>query len=174
MRLDAFVLSRPASISSDVTLALSSGFLATLAITTIMYVLPAVGLPQVDLPVYVARLFVLDAVHVAALGLGIHLVVGLAFAWVYAAMVEPRLVVGPGIAGLIFGLILWLFAQSVAVPVLGWLASLIADGPLVTPGPLSMRLGLGAAIGSLLAHLAYGGTLGYVYGCRGGGRCRPA
>lgn len=137
-----------------------------------MYVFPAVGLAQVDLPIYLAYLFVGDALRAAVIGLAVHLLVGLAFAWVYVEWVEPRLAFGPGTSGLIFGVLLWLLAQVVAVPALGWVASLVRDGSVATPGFLSMRLGLGAAVGSLAAHLAYGGTLGFVYGCRGGGRCR--
>lgn len=167
------LLSRPAALTPDAALTWSSGFLATLAITTIMYVLPAIGLSQVDLPIYVAHLFVDDAVRAAAVGLGIHLLVGFAFAWLYVEAVEPRLTLDPGTSGLLFGLLLWVLAQAVAVPLLGWAATLVRDTTLETPGLFSMRLGLGAAVGSLVAHLAYGGTLGYVYGCRGGGRCRP-
>ncbi|MDP1569297.1 MAG: hypothetical protein Q8L86_04775 [Vicinamibacterales bacterium] len=173
MHQNESLLTRPGTLTPDVALTWSSGFLATLAITTIMYVFPAVGLPQVDLPIYAARLFVGDALSAAVIGLGVHLVVGLAFAWVYVEWVEPRLAFGPGTSGLLFGVALWLLAQAVAVPLLGWIAYLVRDGSLVTPGFLSLRLGLGAALGSLAAHLAYGGTLGYVYGCRGGGRCRP-
>ncbi len=101
MHTKDYIIDRPTSLSPDVALTWSSGFLATLAITTTMYVLPAAGLPQVDLPIWVARLFVEDPVQVGAVGLAVHLIAGFAFAW-----------------------------------------------------------------------LAYGGVLGYVYGCRGGGRCR--
>lgn len=173
MTLHDVVLARPAAVTADAALTWSSGFLATLAITTIMYVFSALGLPQVDLPIYVARLFVDDPVRAAAIGLAVHLVVGLALAWAYVAWVEPRLAFGPGTSGLLFGVLLWVLAQAVAVPLLGWVAGLVSGGGVATPGLLSIRLGLGAAVGSLVAHLAYGGVLGYVYGCRGGGRCRP-
>lgn len=167
----SFLLDRPSALSPDHVLTWSSGFLATLAITTAMYVLPAVGLPQVDLPLWVARLFEPDLVRAAALGLGIHLVAGFAFAWLYVEQVEPRLPFGPGTSGLIFGAGLWAFVQGVAVPTLGVVAT--ALGRVGTsPGLFSVHLGFGAALASLVAHLAYGGTLGYVYGCRGGGRCR--
>ncbi len=166
-----YVLDRPAGWSPDSALTWSSGFLATLAISTTSYLLPAIGLPQVDLPVWVARLLVADPVHVGAVGLAVHLVAGFTFAWLYVTQVEPRLTFGPGTSGLIFGAGLWFFVQTVAVPMLGAIGSVLgAVGG--EPGLLSARFGVAAAGASLVAHLAYGGVLGYVYGCRGGGRCR--
>jgi len=166
-----YFVERPTSLSPDAALTWSSGFLATLAITTTMYLLPAVGLPQVDLPLWLARLFVADPVQVAAVGLAVHLVAGFAFAWLYVEQVEPRLTLGPGTSGLVFGGCLWFFVQAVAVPMLGAIGGALG-GVGAEPGLLSAHFGVAAAAASLLAHLAYGGVLGYVYGCRGGGRCR--
>lgn len=171
MRTHSYLLSRPATLTADGVLIASAGFLATLAITTCMYLLPAVGLSQVDLPLWVARLFARDAVNVAAIGIAVHLVVGLAFAWIYAVHVEPRLALSPVGSGSVFGVGLWLFAQAVAVPALGALGEAVGYST-VAPGVLSYRLGLGAAAGSLASHLAYGAMLGFVYGCHAGGRCR--
>lgn len=166
-----YLIDRPAALSPDAVLTWSSGFLATLAITTMMYVLPAVGLPQVDLPIWVARLFVNNPIHIGAVGLGVHLVTGFAFAWLYVEQVEPRLTLGPGTSGLLFGTGLWIFVQAIAVPALGAVGAAFG-GTIAAPGLLSADFGLAAASASLLAHLAYVGVLGYVYGCRGGGRCR--
>ncbi|MGE0040810.1 MAG: hypothetical protein AB7H88_09665 [Vicinamibacterales bacterium] len=172
MKTQPYVLDRPTTLLADTALTWSSGFLATLAITTIMYVMPAVGLPQVDLPIWAARVLVAGTVPAATVGMAVHLAVGLMLAWVYTLQVEPRLASGPGTSGLIYGAAIWAFAQVVAVPTLGAAAE-AAGWVGTTPGVVAYRLGLGAALGSLVAHLAYGGTLGYVYGCRGGGRCRP-
>lgn len=171
MNTHNYFVDRPATLSPDAALTWSSGFLATLAITTMMYVLPAIGLPQVDLPIWVARLFVSDPIHIGAVGLAVHLVTGFAFAWVYVEQVEPRLTLGPGTSGLIFGACLWLFVQAIAVPTLGAVGSALG-ATAAGPGLLSADFGFAAAGASLLAHLAYGGVLGFVYGCRGGGRCR--
>lgn len=174
------LLPRPTSLRRDVAMIFASGFLATLAMTTIMYVLPLIGVGQVDLltwttrlfaevdlPTWAARAFADDPQHIAALGIGLHLFLGFGYAWVFADQVEPRLRVGPARAGLLFGGALWLFAQAVAVPLLG-----VIGGADPSPGVFAFRLGPGAALASLLAHLAYGGTLGGVYGCHWGGTCR--
>src|SRR5580704_464208 len=112
----------------DPALVLSSGFLATLAITTVMSVLLWFGVAQVDLPIWVSRLFVSDPVKVQAVGLAIHLTMGLGFAWVFA-LVEPRLRFSPGRNGLVFGLALWLIVQAIGVPVLSEVASLMRADP---------------------------------------------
>ncbi len=164
----AYLQPRPASLHREGILIFASGFLATLAMTTIMYVLPLLGLGQVDLPLWVARLFVAQPVKAAALGLAIHLVLGFGYAWLYADQVEPRLRLRPAAAGLVFGTALWVLAQAMAVPLLGWLGE-----AQPAPGILAWRLGPGAALASLVAHLAYGGTLGWVYGCHGGPGSTP-
>jgi hypothetical protein len=172
MRTLTVLLPRPLGLATDIPLTASAGFLATLAIATTMYLLPALGLPQVDQPIWVARVFTSAPVGVAALGLAVHLVVGFAFAWLYTARVEPRLALSPTWAGAAYGLLLWVFAHAIAVPALGLVASTLGDGAAVSPGLLSYRLGAGAALGSLASHVSYGVVLGFVYGCHGGGQCR--
>lgn len=167
MNARAYILPRPKVLRRDGVLIFASGFLAILAMTTIMYVLPLVDLGQVDLPIWTARLFLRDPVKAGVLGLALHVFLGFGYAWLFADQIEPRLRVGSAHAGLLFGGALWLFAQMVAVPVLGWFG-----GAQPSPGFLAIRLGPGAAFASLIAHLAYGGTLGWVYGCHWGGECR--
>lgn len=185
MGAHTYILPRPEAVHRDGGLIFAGGFLATLAMTTIMFVLPLIGLGPTALPLWVARLFgqvdfPLWVAHVltanpggaAAFAVGLHVFLGFGYAWLYAGQVEPRLRVRPGVAGLWFGFVLWLFAQAVAVPLLGAVAS--AAGGLTGPAPGVFAIGLGpeAALASLIAHLAYGGTLGFVYGCHWGGACR--
>jgi hypothetical protein len=179
MNTRSYLFPRPKALQHDGPMIFASGFLATLAMTTIMYVLPMVGLGQVDLvtwtarifgavdlPTWAARLSADDPREVAALGITVHLFLAFGYAWLFADQVEPRLRLRPGCTGLLFGLALWLFAQAVAVPLLGALA-----GAQPSPGFLAIRLGPGAALASLVAHLTYGSTLGWVYGGRCSGGC---
>jgi hypothetical protein len=106
-------------VQHDTPIVIASGFLATLAMTTIMYALPALHMGQVDAPLWAARLFVTDAVFAAATGLTIHVFLGFGYAWLFARQIEPRLRTGPMRAGLLYGLALWADAQAVAVPALG-------------------------------------------------------
>ena len=123
----------------DAPIIIASGFLATLAMTTIMYVLPALHLGQVDAPLWAARLFVTDPVAAAAAGLTIDLFVGFGYAWLFSRHVEPRLATGPMRTSLLFGVALWTFAQVVAVRALGALADLLHGGAIASPGLLARR-----------------------------------
>ncbi len=82
----------------------------------------------------------------------LHFVAGLAWAVVYAGVIEPHLK-GPGWRrGLIFALI-------------PWVASLFVFLPLMGGGPLGVLLGAGVLpiLGNLVLHAAYGFTLGQFY-----------
>jgi hypothetical protein len=87
-----------------------------------------------------------------ALAALLHFAVGLGLAVVYASAVEPWLS-GPGWRrGVLFALVPWLLSVVVILPLLGG-------------GPLGLGLGAGVlpALGNLIAHLSYGGVLGWVY-----------
>ena len=152
----------------DYPLALASGFLATLAMTTVSYLmLPLLGWSQVDVPIWTARIVTADRLTVGELAMMTHLIVGLGYACLFARFAEPRLKLSPSLSGLAYGFALWAFAQAVAVPLLGAMA-VAADGALVSsPGWFAVRLGVGPAAFSLAAHLAYGLTLSVVYGRQG-------
>lgn len=82
----------------------------------------------------------------------LHFVAGLAWAVVYAGLIEPNLK-GPGWRrGLVFALI-------------PWVASLVVFLPLMGGGPLGVSLGAGVLpiLGNLVLHAAYGLTLGQFY-----------
>jgi hypothetical protein len=122
MQPDSCAPAPPAINHVDFMLVAAGGFLATLVMTTAMYVLPLIGWGQVDLPIWIVRVFTSDPVTVGEVGLGLHLFIGLAYAWVFGYQIEPRLALAPWQAGIIFGVGLWGFAQVIAVPALGALA----------------------------------------------------
>jgi hypothetical protein len=159
----------------DYPLALASGFLATLAMTTVSYLmLPLLGWSQVDVSFWTARTITADWLAFAILAMMMHLLVGLTYACLFARLFEPRLKFSPPVSGLAYGLALWAFAQAVAVPLLGALAVAPQGANLAaSPGWFALRLGIGPAIFSLAAHLAYGLVLSLVYGhqcCTADGR----
>jgi len=166
---------RQTRVSVDYPLALASGFLATLAMTTVSYVmLPLLGWSQVDVSFWTARTITADQLAFAVLAMMMHLLVGLTYACLFARLFEPRLKLSPSVSGLTYGLALWAFAQVVAVPLLGALAVAPQGATLAaSPGWFALRLGIGPAIFSLAAHLAYGLVLSLVYGrecCTADGR----
>jgi hypothetical protein len=171
MNVQSYAISPLPLTRRDLPIILGSGFMATLAMTTIMYMLPLLHLGQVDAPLWAARLFIADPLVAAAAGLTIHLFVGFGYAWIYANLIEPRLSLGPVRMGVAYGLALWVFAQAIAVPSLGALAGFAHGDAAASPGVFAARLGAGAAFASLGAHVAYGGVLGFVYGCLFRARC---
>jgi hypothetical protein len=84
---------------------------------------------------------------------GLHLILGIAWAALYAYYFEPRLMGPNWFRGMTFALI-------------PWLLSLVVFFPLIGGGFLGMSIGAGPlpAIGNLILHLAYGMTLGAMYG----------
>jgi hypothetical protein len=84
---------------------------------------------------------------------GLHLLVAIGWALLYARYAEPRFG-GPGWRrGLVFSLLPWLLSVLVVLPLVGG-------------GLLGGELGAGPlpVVGNLVLHLAYGATLGLVYG----------
>ncbi|MGE3957412.1 MAG: hypothetical protein AB7H96_11885 [Vicinamibacterales bacterium] len=158
-------------IRSDTAVIVASGLLGTLGMTTIMYLAPLVGTRQVDAPLWIARIFVTTPTSAIGLGLSLHLVVGFAYAWLFARHIEPRLTEHPLRNGLVFGGAIWAFAQAIAVPATGSVAAAVGTMSLPAPGVLSVRLGVDGALVSLLAHLVYGSIVGSVYGCLARGLC---
>lgn len=86
-------------------------------------------------------------------GIGLFLAGGLAWAVLYAAWCEPRLPDPPWVGGAVYALLPWLISQFVVMPLVGGGLA----GATLGAGPLP-------AFGALLLHLAYGATLGAVYG----------
>lgn len=158
-------------LRSDTPVIVTAGFLGTLGMATLMYLAPLAGLHQVDAPLWLARIVVADSGTAIVLGLSLHLLVGFAYAWLFARHIEPLLTEHSLRNGLLFGGALWAFAQTIAVPVIGSVAAAAGTVPLPTPGALSRGLGLDGALVSLAAHLLYGSVVGSVYGCLARGLC---
>lgn len=167
MNVQTYTKVRSACTRIDCVLVVTAGVVATLVMTTVMYTLPLLGWAQVDLPTWIARIFTTAPVAVAAIGAALHLFMGMIFAWFFASQIEPRLTLRPAHAGLMFGVSLWALAQAVGVPLVGTIAAAIHDIGTPAPGWFAMRLGVGSALSSLVAHVAYGMSLSLVYGREG-------
>jgi uncharacterized membrane protein YagU involved in acid resistance len=128
--------------------AVVGGLAATLVMTVLMLVAPMMGLPPMNIGA------MLGSVMGGSLALGWmgHFMIGTALALGYAALFANRLP-GPGfLRGATYGVLPWLMAQLVVMPMMG--AGLFSSSFL-------------AATGSLMGHLAYGAILGAIYAARG-------
>ncbi len=137
-------MSRPNS-----TRAIVGGVVATAAMTLLMLISPAMGLPPMNVGAMLA------SVMGGSLFLGwmAHFVIGTVLAFIYATIFATRLP-GPGfVRGALYGLLPWLLAQLVVSPMMG--AGLFGGS-------------FAAGFASLLGHLVYGAALGGIYGIEPG------
>ena len=106
------------------------GFAGTLAMTAMMYVVAPMG--------WVA-------------GLMMHVVNGsVIFPAIYVYALYAHLPGSPAIRGTVWGVVLWVVAQTVVMPMMG--AGLFS----------SAMGGMMAAMGSLIGHILYGSVLGVI------------
>jgi len=122
-----------------------AGLAGTAAMTALMLMSPLMGLPPMD----IGRMLGSMMGGNIALGWVSHFMIGVVLAFAYALFFVSR-IPGPGLArGAIYGLLPWLTAQVVVMPLMG---AGFFSGSVV------------AAVGSLIGHLVYGGVIGAVYG----------
>ncbi len=127
------------------TKAVLAGLAGTAAMTAVMLMAPAMGMPPMD----IGKMLASKMGGIVPLGWMAHFVIGVVLALIYAGVFVHRLP-GPAIArGAVFGLLPWLAAQLVVMPMMGMG---LFSGSMLMAG------------GSLLGHMVYGAVLGAVYG----------
>jgi hypothetical protein len=130
--------------------AIFGGFLATIAITIMMYfVAPMVT----GMPMDVTRMPG-DSLRIGpTLGMAVHFINGtIIFPLILTYILWNILPGGPTAKGTIWGLILWFLSQAIVFPMMG-------------AGFFSLKSGgMMAVAGSLIGHIVYGAILGAVTG----------
>jgi uncharacterized membrane protein YagU involved in acid resistance len=129
--------------------AVFAGLAATVAMTALMLMAPVMGLPPMNVGAMLGS--VMGGSN--AIGWAAHFMVGAILALGFAVLFARRL---PGpllVRGMAYGVVPWLAAQLVVMPLMG--AGLFSGSAA-------------AALGSLMGHLVYGAVLGAVYGAQGG------
>jgi uncharacterized membrane protein YagU involved in acid resistance len=125
------------------------GFVGTAAMTTMMYVAaPMMGL-HMDIAAMLGSM--LGGSWIA--GLVMHFINGtLIFPAIYAFGLAALLPGSPVVRGTIWGIVLWLLAQLIVMPMMG-------------AGVFSSAIGgMAAAVASLVGHVLYGSLLGAIAG----------
>jgi uncharacterized membrane protein YagU involved in acid resistance len=125
--------------------AVFAGVVGTAAMTVLMLMAPVMGFP----PMNVGSMLGSVMGGSAAIGWVAHFMIGAILALAFAALFAARLPGPLPIRGMIYGLLPWLAAQVVVMPMMG-------------VGFFSGSLA--AALGSLMGHLVYGAVVGVVYG----------
>ena len=130
--------------------AILGGFVGTLAITFMMYVVSPMMMGK---PMDVAAMLG-DFLHVSStMGMVVHFINGtIIFPLILAFILWNVLPAGPTATGTVWGLILWFLSQAIVMPMMGG-------------GFFSANAGGMMAVGgSLIGHIVYGALLGVITG----------
>ena len=125
-----------------------AGIAGTVVMTLMAMLSPLMGLPPMDVANMLASFLSVPV----AVGWAEHFLIGIMLAFMYA-LLFVRVLPGPTWArGMVYGLLPWLMAQLVVMPMMGMGFFTMASGSIVP------------ALQSLMGHLMYGATVGSVYG----------
>ena len=141
-----------------------AGFVATAAMTALMYGAPMMGMPKMDIATMLGTMFLSSSGQAFALGMMVHLMMGtVLFPAVYGFTLQPDSGGGTG-RGALLGLVLWAAANLMVMPMMGTVHPMVKSGMMPAPGFLMLNLGVMAPMGSLIGHLVYGALLGKLAG----------
>jgi uncharacterized membrane protein YagU involved in acid resistance len=154
----------------NVTSILVWGFVATVALTTIMALSHGIGLTRISIPFLLGTILTPNRDRALVLGVGFHMINGWVFAIVYAAVLEGMNRTGwPLGAGV--GFAHALFVLGVGMPLLpGVHPRMVSEyyGPtpnrrLQPPGFMALNYGHQTPIVTIVAHVVYGVVIGTFY-----------
>lgn len=123
-----------------------AGLAGTAVMTMLMLAAPLMGMPKMPIGEMLGSFLRIGAVA----GWGVHVLIGLTLALIYAGVAAAILPGAPALRGAIYGFAVFLAAQLVVTPTMG--------GGVFSGGDVRMIMG------SLLGHLVYGGLVGAIYG----------
>ena len=146
------------------------GFVASIALVCVESIAQAVGLTRLNLPLILGTAFTPDRDRARALGIGLHVVIGWFFSFVYVVAMD--FLGGPTwYHGAIIGL-----CQALVICVIGWqilpgihprMAS-ETHGPTATrmlepPGFMGVNYGVATPVALFVTHAIFGAILGAFY-----------
>jgi len=138
-----------------------AGLVATLVMTILLYLAPLMGLPEMNIPGMLGTMFASPGTGATVLGL--HFMMGAILALIYAYGFQAVPLGTPWLRGALYGVLPYLVAMIVVMPMLGSVHPLVKSGMMPAPGFFMVNLGGMAAVGSLIGHLVYGAVLGALY-----------
>lgn len=142
----------------NVSKALGAGFVATLVMTVLMYAAPMMRMPKMDVGAMLGSMLTGTMPEPLSApwwtGMVIHFIDGtVIFPLIYAYLLYPMLRGGPTLRGTWWGIILFLLAQAIVMPMMGMgFFSGNAPQPVLS------------VLGSLLGHIVYGAIFGAMAG----------
>lgn len=146
------------------------GFVATIALTTIMSAAQTAGVSRMSIPFIIGTMFTADRTRASVIGFAVHVIVGWVFAVVYAFAFESWHRATWWLGGAI-GIVQALAVLMALMPLFPGLHPRMANeerGPeptrsLEPPGFMALNYGRRTPLVTLTAHIAYGVILGAFY-----------
>jgi hypothetical protein len=146
----------------DVLGAIVAGIVGTIVMTMVMAMAPRMGMPKMDIVGMLGSMFSPEGNR--TLGMGIHLMMGVVFAVIYALLWS----VGAGSAGLLWGAVFGAGHWLIAGTMMGGMTMMhagIKAGTVEAPGVFMVHNGgMMAFMGGLLGHVIFGLVVALVYG----------
>lgn len=147
--------------------AVIAGVGGTAVLTILLYAIPYLGLPKMDLPLFLGTFFFSDTQTAYLVGLTALFSLGVVLALVYAyALYRPidRLFhEASWLRGICFGGIPWL-GLMLAAPLLDLAHPMVVSGELPLHGLFMLSRGIIWPVSMLGVWLVYGGVMGAIYG----------
>jgi uncharacterized membrane protein YagU involved in acid resistance len=132
--------------------AIAAGAIGTGVLTALWLIEPSIGLPNIAVGQILSTFMSVSVAHLhvgVAGGWIVHVAVGIALAVIYAGAFAERLRGPSAWRGAIFGMMVFIVAQVVFMPLVG--AGFFSRGDVEL------------LVGSLLGHIAYGVVVGWIY-----------
>lgn len=146
----------------DVLGAIVAGIVGTIIMTMVMAMAPRMGMPKMDIVGMLGSMFSPEGNR--TLGMGIHLMMGVVFAVIYALLWS----LGIGSAGLLWGAIFGAAHWLIAGMMMGGMTMMhagIKAGTVEAPGVFMLHNGgMMAFMGGLVGHVLFGLVVALVYG----------
>jgi len=142
--------------------AVIAGVFGTLVMSLVMAMAPSMGLPKMDIVGMLGSMLQRDGNR--PLGWGIHFMMGIVFALIYAILWSIGIGAATLLWGLVFGAVHWLGAGLMMGGVPAMHAGVKA-GTVQAPGVFMLNTGGSMAfMGGLIGHLVFGLVVALVYG----------
>ncbi len=142
--------------------AVVAGVVGTIMLTLVMAMAPKMGMPEMDIVGMLGSMF--DKNGNRTVGLVIHLMMGIVFGIVYAALWNAGIGSVSILWGALFGVGHWL-VSGVMMGGMGMMHAGVKAGTVDAPGVfMSNNGGMMAFMGGLVGHVIFGITVALVYG----------
>ncbi len=142
--------------------AILAGLAGTIIISMIMAMAPKMGMPKMAIWEMLGSMFSPNGN--VGLGWAMHLMMGVVFGVVYAALWSAGIGSVTVIGGLIFGIVHWLVV-GLMMGGMPMMHAGIKSGSVAAPGVFMLNNGgMMSFMGGLMGHIIYGVTVALVYG----------